>query len=116
MASALAGLAGRETGRRLMMLDPNIRLGLIPDAEYRERLRTVISQSTIVKASDTDAAWLYPDLDYEHAAGGILAEGVRLGAVTRGAHPGVGADGGFRLRVPAAHGAVVDATRASDTL
>src|SRR5438876_3652441 len=60
MASTLAGLVDRESGRRLLMLDPNIRLGLIPEDEYRERLRAVISESTIVKASDTDVAWLYP--------------------------------------------------------
>ena len=114
MASTLAGLAGRETGRRLMMLDPNIRLGLIPDAEYRERLRTVISQSTIVKASDTDVAWLYPDLDYERAAGGILEEGVRLVVVTLGADGAFGAHGDFRIRVPAPQVEVVDTIGAGD--
>jgi fructokinase len=114
VASTLAGLAEREAGRRLLMLDPNIRLGLIPEDEYRDRLRTVISQSTIVKASDTDVAWLYPDLDYEDAAGRILDEGVRLAVVTLGADGAYGAHRDVRLKVPAAQVEVVDTIGAGD--
>jgi fructokinase len=114
MASTLAGLAEREAGRRLLMLDPNIRLGLIPEDEYRDRLRTVISQSTIVKASDTDVAWLYPDLDYEDAAGRILDEGVRLAVVTLGADGAYGAHRDVRLKVPAPQVEVVDTIGAGD--
>ncbi|HEY0831154.1 MAG TPA: carbohydrate kinase [Candidatus Dormibacteraeota bacterium] len=114
MASTLAGLAEREAGRRLLMLDPNIRLGLIPEDEYRDRLRTVISQSTIVKASDTDVAWLYPNLDYEDAAVRILDEGVRLAVVTLGADGAYGAHRDLRLKVPAPQVTVVDTIGAGD--
>ncbi len=34
---------------------------------YRERLDVIIAQSTIVKASEKDLAWLYPELDLEAA-------------------------------------------------
>jgi len=114
MASTLAGLAERESGRRLLMLDPNIRLGLIPDDEYRERLRTVIAQSTIVKASDTDVRWLYPDIDYERAANHLLDEGVRLAVVTLGADGAFGAHRDFRVRVAAPQVDVVDTIGAGD--
>src|SRR5450759_5032813 len=42
MASTLAEIVNREHGRRLVMLDPNIRVGLVPDAEYRMRLNRAI--------------------------------------------------------------------------
>ncbi len=79
MASTLAELVTRERGRRLVMLDPNIRVGLIPDPEYRQRLQAAISQSTIVKASQADLAWIYPGVDYEGAAGRIV-DGDAFGA------------------------------------
>src|ERR1700730_7305252 len=51
MASTLFELVRRENGRRLIMLDPNVRPGLMPDQEYRSRLESVVRLSTIVKAS-----------------------------------------------------------------
>ena len=42
MASTLTELINREHDGRLVMLDPNIRLGLISDDEYRDRLYEVI--------------------------------------------------------------------------
>jgi len=114
MASTLSGLVERETGGRVLMLDPNIRLGLIPEDEYRERLRTMISQSTIVKASNTDVAWLYPELDYEDAADRILDEGVLLVVVTLGADGAFGAHRDLRLKVSAPEVEVVDTIGAGD--
>src|SRR5207245_10796163 len=85
MASTLVDLVARERGRRVIMLDPNVRIGLAPEDEYRDRLHSVIAQTTIVKASDDDLTWLYPGLAYEQAADRILGEGVALVIVTRGA-------------------------------
>jgi fructokinase len=114
MASTLADLISRERGGRLVMLDPNIRIGLVPEAEYRERLHTAISQSTIVKASEADLAWLFPGLDHEQAADRILADGVRLVVVTLGARGAFGAHGGDRIHVDAPHVEVVDTIGAGD--
>ena len=114
MASTLVGLIGRERGRRLLMLDPNIRIGLVPDDEYRDRLHTAISQSTIVKASEADLAWLYPGLDYEQAAARMLSQGVNLVVVTLGAQGAFGTQGDAGLRVGAPHVEVVDTIGAGD--
>ncbi|HEV2413938.1 MAG TPA: PfkB family carbohydrate kinase, partial [Candidatus Dormibacteraeota bacterium] len=54
MAGTLVDLAEREHGKRMLMLDPNIRLGLGPEDEYRERLSHMIRASTLVKGSDSD--------------------------------------------------------------
>src|SRR5712664_3429839 len=91
IASTLVELVAREHGRRLVMLDPNVRVGLADDDEYRERLLSVVAQSTIVKASQDDLAWLYPGLDYQHAADRMLAEGVQLVVDTLGAGDAFGA-------------------------
>jgi fructokinase len=114
MASTLAELVSRERGRRLVMLDPNIRVGLIPDSEYRERLQTAIAQSTIVKASEADLAWIYPRVDYETAAARIRDEGVSMVVVTLGARGAYGAHRDARLHVDAPHVEVVDTIGAGD--
>jgi fructokinase len=114
MASTLSALVGRERGRRLVMLDPNIRVGLVPDTEYRQRLQAAISQSTIVKASEADLAWIYPTIDHEVAAAQILGEGVSLVVVTLGAKGAFGAHRNERMHVDAPHVEVVDTIGAGD--
>jgi fructokinase len=114
MASTLADLVSRERGKRLVMLDPNIRVGLIPDPDYRDRLKTALSQSTVVKASEADLAWIYPGLDHEQGAEEILRAGVSLVVVTLGARGAFGAHRTARMRVEAPHVEVVDTIGAGD--
>lgn len=114
MASSLVELVRRESQRRLVMLDPNIRPLLISDPEYRPRLDWLISQSTIVKASAADLAWLYPGLDHVAASERILAAGVRLVLVTLGAAGAYGATQDTRLSVSAVPVEVVDTIGAGD--
>lgn len=114
MADTLVSLVEREHGRRLLMVDPNVRVGLDADDEYRERLHHVFRLSTIVKASDADLAWLYPGLEYEQAAERILDGGVRLVVVTLGAEGAFGAHRDVRVRVPAPRVRVVDTIGAGD--
>ena len=114
MASTLVELVRREHERRVVMLDPNVRTGIAPDDEYRERLHEVISKSTIVKASDGDLAWLFPDVEYEPAAEKILDDGVSLVVVTLGAQGAFGAHRDLRIRVDAPQVDVVDTIGAGD--
>jgi fructokinase len=114
MASSLTELVRRETGKRLVMLDPNVRPALEAGAQYRERLGWFISQSTVVKASAEDLAWLYPDLDYTAAAERILGQGVRLVLVTLGAKGAYGATRQSRVGVPAVPVQIVDTIGAGD--
>ena len=114
MASTLAHVMRREQGQRPIVLDPNIRPGLVPDREYRERLHTAISQSTIVKASAADLAWLYPGLNHEQAADRILGEGVSVAVVTLGAQGAFGAHRDLRIRAGVPHVEVVDTIGAGD--
>jgi fructokinase len=114
MASTLAELVSRESGQRLVMLDPNIRVGLVPDADYRDRLKTAMSQSTVVKASEADLAWIYPGLDYQLATDEILRGGASLAVVTLGARGAFGAHQGTRIHVDAPRVEVVDTIGAGD--
>jgi fructokinase len=114
MASTLVELLRRERDGRLIIVDPNVRVGLIPDVDYRERLEAVLCQSTIVKASDADLAWLYPDMRYERAAERLLEDGVKLVVVTLGAEGAFAAHRDLRIAVEAAHVQVVDTIGAGD--
>jgi fructokinase len=114
MASTLVELVHRERDGRVVMVDPNIRLGLASEGEYRERLQEMISQSTIIKASNADLAWLYPDMSYEDAADRILEEGGRLVVVTLGAQGAFAAHRGFHVAVDAVKVEVVDTIGAGD--
>jgi fructokinase len=114
MASSLVDLVRRESRKRLVMLDPNIRPLLVSDAEYRPRLHWLISQSTVVKASAADLAWLYPGLDHVAAAERILAAGARLVLVTLGADGAYGATQEHRIGVTAVPVQVVDTIGAGD--
>jgi fructokinase len=114
MASTLVELVRRESGRRLVMLDPNIRPALLSDPDYRPRLDWLISKSTIVKASSADLAWLYPGLDYKAASEQILGCGVSLVLVTLGASGAFGATRNLRVSVDAPPVDVVDTIGAGD--
>ncbi|HSS92848.1 MAG TPA: carbohydrate kinase [Candidatus Dormibacteraeota bacterium] len=114
MADTLVELAHREREGRLLMLDPNIRIGLAPESDHRNRVYDVISQSTIVKASEGDLAWLYRGLNYERAADRMLSEGVPMVVVTRGAQGAFGANRSFRIAVDAPQVDVVDTIGAGD--
>lgn len=114
MASTLNDLVHREHEGRVVMLDPNIRLGLIPDDEYRPRLQKVIAKSTIVKGSEADLAWLYPNASYQSAAEQLLDAGARLVVVTRGARGAFGAQRDLQITVDAVPVEVVDTIGAGD--
>ncbi len=114
MASTLVELVKRESGRRLIMLDPNVRPGLVSNPDYRFRMESVIPLSTIVKASVADLAWLYPDLDHEAAAERLLGSGVRLVIVTLGEQGAFAATATERARVAAPPVEVVDTIGAGD--
>ena len=114
MAKSLAALVRREHRRRLVMLDPNIRPVLTTDPQYRPRLDSLISQSTIVKASDADLDWLFPGLDRMAAARALLARGPKMVVVTLGAEGAIGVTASAEVRVPAPAVRVVDTIGAGD--
>jgi fructokinase len=113
-AATIASLVQRERGRMLIMLDPNVRIGIGDDAEHRARLLALTPGTTIVKASDADLAWLYADRDYRQAAEALLDRDVKLVVVTLGADGAYGAHRDLRIHVAAPPVDVVDTIGAGD--
>jgi fructokinase len=115
IATTIAALVDREHAKRLIMIDPNIRPTVVNGAVgYRARLDRVIAQSTIVKASDADVAWLHPELDRTQAARTLLASGPKLVVVTLGSDGAVAMTASAEVRVPAPVVRVVDTIGAGD--
>jgi len=125
MATTIAGLIEREHENLLVMVDPNIRPSALPNSSppftgegqrggFRNRLERVISQSTIVKASDADLEWLYPQVALETAARALVGRGPSLVVVTLGANGAFGVCAGTEVRVAAPLVDVVDTIGAGD--
>ncbi|MBD1551743.1 carbohydrate kinase family protein [Pseudomonas typographi] len=61
IATALAALVAREAERRLISLDPNVRLNPAPSIDtWRARIEPLASQAHVIKVSDEDLHLLYP--------------------------------------------------------
>ncbi|MFI6283779.1 carbohydrate kinase [Streptomyces sp. NPDC051018] len=107
-ASAYEELLRREAGRGLFtLLDPNVRPGLIPDADaYRKRFRGWLPYVSLLKLSQDDARWL-----------GGVPEGPPAVVLTRGAEGlTVFPRAGGEISVPAAEVTVADTIGAGDTV
>jgi len=111
VATTIAGLVKRDHRSLLVMVDPNIRPSAVPN---RSRLDGIIVESTMVKASDADIAWLYPEVDLESAARSLLGRGPQLVVVTLGAEGAFGLCAGTEVRVAAPVVDVVDTIGAGD--
>lgn len=114
MATTVFELVRREHGRRAVVLDPNVRLGLGGEEVYRERVLSLARMSTIVKASESDLAWLYPGLPAAAGAEALAAAGVPLAVVTLGAAGAYAVHRDLRLHVDASQVEVVDTIGAGD--
>ena len=117
-AEFYAALAVRESARRTVMLDPNIRPGFIKDEHrYRHRLNRMIAVSDIVKVSDEDLDWILPgEAAMDTKASNLLLQGPKLVVVTRGSE-GARAflKSGETVEVPAPKAEVIDTVGAGDT-
>lgn len=114
--SAYEALMRRECGRRVTMLDPNIRPGFIADRQkHQERIRRMVAMADIVKLSDEDLGWIGHEGTAEDLIGHWLADGARLVVVTHGAAGAVAYTKRHRVEVPSERVEVVDTVGAGDT-
>ncbi|OQR31475.1 carbohydrate kinase [Pseudomonas sp. Bc-h] len=85
VADALLALVQRESGKRLITFDPNVRLNPAPSIElWRSQVAKFAEHAHIIKVSDEDLSLLYPDLDAETVAKGWLKHNCQLVIMTRG--------------------------------
>ena len=99
-------------------LDPNVRPMLIPDREaYLERLWRLMNTADIIKLSDEDLEWIFPDLDFDATCAELLTKTkAKLTIVTKGGEGAIGYCNGASVTVPA-HPVpkMVDTVGAGDT-
>jgi len=85
-AGAYEALMRREAGRRVMVLDPNIRPGLIADRDaYVARMEGWVGMMDLARASVVDIEWLYPGESIDAVAARWRALGAAVVIVTLGA-------------------------------
>ena len=115
-AAAYEALVDREAGRRTIVLDPNVRPAVFGDqASYRARFERFARLADIVKLSDDDAAWIYPELELAGVLEHVLGLGPRLVAITMGTLGAAAASREGYARVPAVPVTVVDTVGAGDS-
>ncbi|RZS87294.1 fructokinase [Motilibacter rhizosphaerae] len=109
--------AMREARREVVVsYDPNARPGLTPDVPALvRRVEEAASLSHVVKASEEDFAFLYPDQDFRAAAARWLrGTGTHLVVVTRGGDGAWAATRSVSVDLPAQPTEVVDTVGAGD--
>ncbi|NUU36707.1 carbohydrate kinase [Pseudomonas sp. C2B4] len=117
IADTLLALVRRESGKRLISLDPNVRLNPEPNIElWRSRISTLVEHADLIKVSDEDLSLLYPEQDPERVIEGWLQHRCQLVFLTRG---GEGATVFSRAHgawsVPACSVKIADTVGAGDT-
>ncbi|MCF8482852.1 MAG: carbohydrate kinase [Rhodospirillum sp.] len=116
VGSALLALAQRETARRFIAYDPNVRLTVEPDPEiWRRTLDNLAPLVDLMKISTEDLDLLYPGRDPEEAAHSWLALGPGLVVITDGEKGARAWTGRVSLSLPCHPGPLVDTVGAGDT-
>ncbi|MGY1890604.1 fructokinase [Pseudomonas asplenii] len=117
IGDTLLTLVQRESGKRLITLDPNVRLNPEPNIDlWRERIATLVPLADLIKVSDEDLSLLYPEQDPQRVIEGWLEHRCQVVFLTRG---GDGATVFSRQHgtwsVPAASIKIADTVGAGDT-
>jgi fructokinase len=100
-----------------VVFDPNVRSSVVADRDkYRAAVEKWVGISSVVKLSDEDISWLYPDQSMDEVAKNWIAGGASLVVVTRGAHGIIGYTEHGLEEVESAKVAVVDTVGAGDTV
>ena len=117
IADTLLALVKRESGRRLISLDPNVRLNPEPDIEvWRQRINELIPYADVIKVSDEDLELLYPGQDPQMIARSWLSQRCQLVFLSRGSQgASVFSREHGQRSIPASAVTVADTVGAGDT-
>lgn len=106
----------RTRGRVTISYDPNVRPALLGDAaRARAGIERLVALSDVVKVSDEDLRWLYPDQPDELVAQNWLGSGPALVVVTRGGMGVYAVSAGLELHRSAVPIDLVDTVGAGDS-
>jgi fructokinase len=116
-ASALYDWAMQVAELAPIVFDPNIRPSVMPNRDlYEAAVEKWAALSAVIKVSDDDLAWLFPQASIEDVANRWINDGAFLVVVTRGANGLVGFTSDGRVEVPGVNVDVVDTVGAGDTV
>ena len=116
-ASALYDWAMQVAEFAPIVFDPNIRPSVQPNRDlYEAAVEKWAALSAVIKVSDDDLAWLFPEVSIDDVANRWINDGVFLVVVTRGANGIVGFTEDGRVEVPGVKVDVVDTVGAGDTV
>ena len=105
----------RAAGSQRVTLDPNIRPALIGDHDTAlQQFSEAARSADLVKLSDEDAAWLYPEMVPEQVLSEIATLGPRIVVMTRGGEGALALGPGGVAEVSALPVDVVDTIGAGD--
>ena len=100
-----------------IVFDPNIRSSVIND---REKYQAIVEKwagiSAVIKMSDDDLSWLYPEEDFRSAALNFINEKTLLVVITRGANGIDGFTQDGEVSVQGIKVDVIDTVGAGDTV
>jgi fructokinase len=100
-----------------IIYDPNIRSSVISDrSRYQEVVKNWVVLSNVVKASEDDLAWLYPDTDPLEIAHIWISQGVQIVVITKGENGIVGVTENQEVSIPGVKVKVIDTVGAGDTV
>ncbi|BCX68396.1 carbohydrate kinase family protein [Pseudomonas izuensis] len=117
IADTLLALVQRESGKRLISLDPNVRLNPEPDIDlWRSRIATLVEHADLIKVSDEDLSLLYPGQAPAQIIDGWLQHRCHLVCLTRGGEGATVFSRAFgSWSVPACSVQIADTVGAGDT-
>jgi fructokinase len=116
-ASVLHEWASKVADVAPVVFDPNIRPSVMGDRDlYQAAVEKWAAISSVIKVSDDDLAWIFPDQSIDDVANRWINDGAFLVVVTRGADGLVGYTADGRVEVPGVKVDVVDTVGAGDTV
>jgi len=100
-----------------LVFDPNIRSSVVNDrTRYQQIVEKWATISSVIKMSDDDLSWLYPEMDFRSAAENFINEKTQLVVITKGASGLTGFTEDGEVSVPGVKVEVVDTVGAGDTV
>ena len=100
-----------------IIYDPNVRSSVMSDRDkYQAAVAKWSAISAVIKVSEDDLAWLYPDREQLDVAAQWLGEGAALVIITKGSYGLIGITTQGSVTVPGVKVEVADTVGAGDTV
>ena len=100
-----------------VVFDPNIRSSVMSDRDkYQAAVAKWTAISAVIKVSEDDLAWLFPERDQLDVAAQWLGEGAALVIITKGSYGLIGITAQGSVTVPGVKVEVADTVGAGDTV